>query len=84
MLSGIGSVDFMGQVMHFLGIKFTWKRLPDNHLCVTLNQQSFIESLLDSLNITIEGVSSYSSIYQSGIHMDVTHFVLNISLLLAV
>jgi hypothetical protein len=84
MLSGIGSVDFMGQVMHFLGIEFTWKRLPDNHLCVTLNQQSFIESLLDSLNITIEGLSSYSSIYQSGIHMDATHFVLNISLLLAV
>jgi hypothetical protein len=70
MLSGIGSVDFMGQVTHFLGIEFTWKRLPNHHLCVTLTQQSFIESFLDSLNITIENVSPYSSPYQSGVHID--------------
>jgi hypothetical protein len=70
LLSGIGSVDFMGQVSYFLGIEFTWKRLHDGHLCVSLTQQSFIESLLDSLDISIEGISSYSSPYQSGIHID--------------
>jgi len=69
LLSGIGSVDFMGQVSYFLGIEFTWKRLRDGHLCVCLTQQSFIESLLDLLDISIEGISSYSSPYQSGIHM---------------
>jgi hypothetical protein len=47
-LSRIGDVDFMGQVTHFLGIEFTWKELPNGHLGVSLTQQSFIESLLDS------------------------------------
>jgi hypothetical protein len=70
MLSKIGEVDFMGQVSHFLGIEFTWKTLPNDNLCVTLTQQLFIESLLDSLDIIIEGTSLYTSPYQSGIHID--------------
>jgi len=37
---------------------------------VTLTQQSFVESLLDSLDISIEGISLYTSPYQSGIHID--------------
>ncbi len=60
----------MGKVSHFLGIEFTWKELPDGHLSVSLTQQSFIESLLDSLNMKIEGISSYSSPYRSGHHID--------------
>jgi len=60
----------MGQVSHFLGIEFTWEQLPDDNLCVTLTQQSFVESLLDSLDISIEGISLYTSPYQSGIHID--------------
>ncbi|MFN9960934.1 MAG: hypothetical protein ACK55I_48250, partial [bacterium] len=47
LLSGIGEVDFMGQVSHFLGIEFIWNYLPDGNLCVSLTQQSFIESPLD-------------------------------------
>jgi hypothetical protein len=70
LLSGIGSVDFMGQVSYILGIEFTWKKLWDGHLCVSLTQQSFIEFLLDSLDTSIEDISSYSSPYQSGIHID--------------
>jgi hypothetical protein len=70
LLSGIGNIEFMGQVTHFLGIEFTWKRFSDDQLCVTLTQQSFIESLLDSLNNSFEGVSLYSSPYQSGVHID--------------
>jgi len=35
-----------------------------------LTQQSFIESLLDSLNIHFENISSYSSPYRSGLHID--------------
>jgi hypothetical protein len=70
LLSTLGDVDFMGQVSHFLGIEFTWEQLPDDNLCVTLTQQSFVESLLDSLGISIEGISLYTSPYQSGIHID--------------
>jgi len=70
LLSSIGDVDFMGQVSHFLGIEFTWGKLPNDELCVTLTQQSFIESLLDSLNICINSTSTYSSPYKSGVHID--------------
>jgi len=69
-LTGVGEVDFMGQVSYFLGIEFTWKRLPDNHLCVSLTQQSFIESLLENLNISFEGISLYTSPYRSGLPVD--------------
>jgi hypothetical protein len=69
-LSQIGNVDFMGKVTHFLGIEFTWNALPDGHLCVSLTQQSFIESLLDSLGIVVEGISVYTSPYQSGVNID--------------
>jgi len=70
LFSEIGDVDFMGQVSHFLGIEFMWQKLPDDNLCVSLTQQSFVESLLDSLNISDEGTSIYTSPYQSGIHID--------------
>jgi len=70
LLSTIGDVEFMGKVSHFLGIEFTWKELSDGHLSVSLTQQSFIESLLDSLNIHFENISSYSSPYRSGLHID--------------
>ncbi len=62
-LSTIGDVDFMGRVSHFLGIEFTWKDLPDGNLCVSLTQQSFIESLLDSLGLSFDGSSHYVSPY---------------------
>jgi hypothetical protein len=70
LLSNIGNVDFMGQVTHFLGIEFTWRHLSSGHLEVSLTQQSFIESLLDSLDISIAGISHYSSPYRSGLHID--------------
>jgi len=70
LFSEIDDVDFMGQVSHFLGIEFMWQKLPDDNLCVSLTQQSFVESLLDFLNISYEGTSLYTSPYQSGIHID--------------
>jgi hypothetical protein len=69
-LSTIGDVDFMGKVSHFLGIEFTWNELPDGHLCVSLTQQSFVESLLDSLNISVDVISTYTSPYHSGVNID--------------
>jgi len=54
LLSTIGNVDFIGQVSHFLGIEFTWNHLPDGHLSVSLTQQSFLDQLLVSLNISID------------------------------
>jgi hypothetical protein len=50
-LSTIGTVDFMGQVSLFLGIEFSWVTHADGHITVSLTQQSFIETLIDSLGI---------------------------------
>jgi hypothetical protein len=69
-LSSLGNVDFMGQVSHFLGIEFTWQHLPGGHLAVSLTQQSFIESLLTSLNISVERISTYTTPYKSGSSID--------------
>ena len=61
-------VGTVGQVSHFLGIKFTWKFHSDGNLSVSLTQQSFIDTLLASLDICIYGISTYSTPYQPNFH----------------
>jgi hypothetical protein len=70
LLSKIGEVDFMGQVSHFLGIEFSWKQLENGELHITLTQQSFIENLLDSLDISSESQSTFTTPYVSGVSID--------------
>jgi hypothetical protein len=70
LLSTIGKVEFMGQVSHFLGIEFTWCYHPDGNLSVNLNQQSFTENLLDSLQLSSTTTSTFTTPYQSGISID--------------
>ena len=70
LLSGIGEVDFMGQVSHFLGIEFNWIYLEDGHLSVTLTQQSFIKNLLDTLGYTVQNQSTFTTPYQCGVSID--------------
>jgi len=65
LLSTLGTVDFMGQVGLFLGTEFTWVTHPDGHLTVTLTQQSFTETLLDSLAIDRGKLSTYLTPYRS-------------------
>jgi hypothetical protein len=54
-LATIGSVDFMGQVSLFLGTEFSWVFHDDGHLSVSLTQQSFAETLIDSLGLDFCG-----------------------------
>ncbi len=70
LLSSIGSVDFMGQVSHFLGIEFTWKHHSDGNVSVSLTQQSFTETLVDSLGYTTSSISTYVTPYRSGLVID--------------
>jgi hypothetical protein len=70
LLSTIGNVDFMGAVSHFLGIEFSWVFHPDGHLSVSLTQQSFVESFIDSLGISPTCSSTYSTPYHSGMTID--------------
>jgi hypothetical protein len=60
----------MGQVTQFLGIEFTWKYHPDGTLSVSLTQQSFAETLIDSLNLSKASVSTFTSSYHSGLSID--------------
>jgi hypothetical protein len=69
-LSTIGSVDFMGQVSLFLGTEFSWVQHSDGHLTVSLTQQSFTETLLDSLSIIHHGSSTFLTPYRSGQSID--------------
>jgi len=66
LLSSIGQVDFMGQLSLFLGTEFTWTRHPNGHLTVTLAQQSFIVTLINSLSIRSAHTSTFSTPYRSG------------------
>ncbi len=61
-------VGTVGQVSHFLGIKFTWKFHSDGNQSVSLTQQSCIDTLLASLDICIYGISTYSTPYQPNFH----------------
>jgi hypothetical protein len=60
----------MGQVSHFLGIEFNWKYHSDDHLSVCLTQQTFVESLLDSLGLSSSSCSTYTTPYRSGLAID--------------
>jgi len=60
----------MGQVSHFLGIEFNWVQHTDGHLSVTLTQESFAESLLDSLGLSGFNYSLFTSPYRSGMAID--------------
>jgi hypothetical protein len=68
--SSVGSVDFMGQASLFLGTEFTWVHHDNGNLSVMLTQQSFIETLLDSLIITSTTTSTFTTPYRSGYPID--------------
>jgi hypothetical protein len=70
MLSTIGSVDFMGQVSLFLGTEFAWVHHEDGHVTVSLTQQSFIETLMESLELESCQISTFTTPYKSGHSID--------------
>jgi hypothetical protein len=70
LMSTIGEVEFMGQATQFLGIEFTWKHHSDGNLSVSLTQQSFAETLIESLNLSTVSVSTFTTLYRSGLAID--------------
>jgi hypothetical protein len=66
----IGTVNFMGQVSQFLGIELHWTKHSDDNLSVTLTQQSFSESLIDSLGYLNMGSNLFTTPYHSGLSID--------------
>jgi hypothetical protein len=64
------SVDFMGQISLFLGTEFSWTHRSDGNLTVHLTQQSFAETLIDSMGLEGAGLSPFLSPYRSGLPID--------------
>jgi len=60
----------MGQVSHFLGIEFAWQHHPDSNITVSLTQQSFSETLIESLGLHNLNGSTFATPYRSGISID--------------
>ena len=69
-LSSITSVHFLGQVSHFLGIKFLWNRSQTGHLSVHMSQEAFSDHLVDLVGLTHASVSTNVTPYQSGCTID--------------
>ena len=65
----VTSVDFMGQVSHFLGVKFDWKQEND-HLSVHLSQEAFTETLLHQFDFHHDAVNIRPTPYRSGLPID--------------
>jgi hypothetical protein len=70
LLSTIGNNDFMGQITHFLGIEFTWHHHSDGNVSVNLTQQSFVETLLETLGFSSGNQLTFTTPYRSGISID--------------
>ena len=68
-LSSLTDVDFMGDVSHFLGIKFSWHRTSTN-LCAHLSQSAFIDNLAEELGLDKLSTKHPKTPYRSGLPID--------------
>jgi len=68
-LSALTQVDFMGQVSHFLGIRFQWRQTKEN-LQVHLSQQAFTENLIQQAGLDNQSSSTNLTPYRSGYPVD--------------
>ena len=69
-LRSLTSVDFMGTVSHFLGIKFQWKRYDDGHLDTHLSQPAFAEQLIQSAGLSTDSSVSKPTPFCPGCPID--------------
>ena len=68
----------MGQVTHFLGIKFNWQPQPDNHMYVYLTHETFTDNLIESSGLT--DATPVSTPFSSGYDVDaIVHSTTNLS-----
>ena len=68
-LSSLTDVDFMGNVSHFLGIKFTWTR-ADKHLSAHLSQSAFVDNLAQECGFDPLSTKHPKTPYRSGLPID--------------
>ena len=68
-LASLTDVDFMGDVTHFLGMKFTWTR-KDSHLSAHLSQSAFIDNLAQEVGFDPLSTKHPKTPYRSGLPID--------------
>ena len=54
----------MGKVSHFIGIKFSWQRKPDDHIAVHMTQEAFTDNLIEEAGLT--DANPVKTAYRSG------------------
>lgn len=67
-LQSLTNVDFMGEITHFIGIKFKWENHNDGHLSVHLSQRAFTEQLIT--NHKLDKANPTNTPYRSGHPVD--------------
>ena len=67
-LNSLTTVDFMGEVNHFLGLKFEWQRHNDGHIDAFLSQTAFAEQLIE--NTKLSDANPSRTPYRSGHPVD--------------
>ena len=67
-LQKLTTVDLMGTVSHYLGLKFDWSTLPNNKLQVHVSQPAFVEQLLS--NNKMENCNPAPTPYRQGLPVD--------------
>ena len=68
-LAKLTQVDFMGQVSHFLGIRFQWRQ-SNSEIQVHLSQQAFTENLINQAGLDNPAVTTNLTPYRSGYPID--------------
>ena len=64
------TTTFQGPVTHFLGLSFQCYTHPNNHICIKINQEPFIDTLLQKTNLHLPLVKPTSTPYQLGYPVD--------------
>jgi len=64
-LSSMTNVDFMGQVSHFLDLKFQWRQ-SENRLSAHISREAFADTLIEQAGLTRLSVTAHKTPYRSG------------------
>ena len=64
------NVDFMGNVSHFLGLRFQWRKDKNSHLKVHLSQEAFADTLVEQAGLSHFATTTTKTPYRSGYPVD--------------
>jgi hypothetical protein len=63
-------IDWNGQIDYFLGIKFQCKRHQNNDVSILMNQEAFIDTIVEQAQLQSDEISTPKTPYRSGYPID--------------